>query len=74
MGVSNEKLSIDEKIQSLVRPIVEAEEMELVDVEYKRGPKGVLRIFIDKTGGVNVSDCAKISTQVGAFLDIESLI
>ena len=74
MGVSIEKLSINKKIQSLLRPIVEAEEMELVDVEYKRGPNGVLRIFIDKTGGVNVSDCAKISTQVGAFLDIENLI
>ena len=74
MGVSSEKLSINDRIQRLVRPIVKAEEMELVDVEYKRGPNTVLRIFIDKTGGVNVSDCAKISTQVEAFLDIEDLI
>ena len=74
LGVSIENLSINKKIQSVLRPIVEAEEMELVEVEYKRGPNGVLRIFIDKTGGVNVSDCAKISTQVRAFLDIENLI
>ncbi len=74
MSVSSEKLSINEKIQRLVRPIVEAEEMELVDVEYKKGQNSVLRIFIDKPEGVNVSDCTKISTQVGAFLDIEDLI
>ncbi|HJP19807.1 MAG TPA: ribosome maturation factor RimP [Nitrospinota bacterium] len=74
MSVSSEKLSINEKIQRLVRPIVEAEEMELVDVEYKKGSNSVLRIFIDKPEGVNVSDCTKISTQVGAFLDIEDLI
>jgi ribosome maturation factor RimP len=74
LSVSSEKLSINEKIQRLVRPIVEAEEMELVDVEYKKGSNSVLRIFIDKPEGVNVSDCTKISTQVGAFLDIEDLI
>ena len=74
MSLSSEKLSINEKIQRLVRPIVEAEEMELVDVEYKKGSNSVLRIFIDKPEGVNVSDCTKISTQVGAFLDIEDLI
>jgi ribosome maturation factor RimP len=74
LSVSSEKLSINEKIQRLVRPIVEAEEMELVDVEYKKGQNSVLRIFIDKPEGVNVSDCTKISTQVGAFLDIEDLI
>tara|TARA_B100000959_G_scaffold260179_1_gene296456 strand:- start:834 stop:1307 length:474 start_codon:yes stop_codon:yes gene_type:complete len=74
LSLSSEKLSINEKIQRLVRPIVEAEEMELVDVEYKKGQNSVLRIFIDKPEGVNVSDCTKISTQVGAFLDIEDLI
>ena len=31
---------------------MEAKEMELVDVEYKKGLKGVLRIFINKAGGV----------------------
>tara|TARA_B100000315_G_scaffold190065_1_gene180042 strand:- start:1331 stop:1840 length:510 start_codon:yes stop_codon:yes gene_type:complete len=74
LEISNKKSIINEKIQSLIRPIVEAEKMELVDVEYKVGPNGVLRIFIDKTGGVNVSDCANISTQVGAFLEIENII
>lgn len=53
---------------------MEAEEMELVDVEYKKGVKGVLRIFINKAGGVNISDCTKISSLVGAFFEMEDLI
>ncbi|MDP6625294.1 MAG: ribosome maturation factor RimP [Nitrospinota bacterium] len=57
-----------------MKPIMEAEEMELVDIEYKSGPKGVLRIFIDKAGGVNISDCEEISSKVGAFLDLEDII
>mgnify|MGYP001243916005 CR=1 FL=1 len=74
MKVSIEKSSINEELRSLMKPIMEAEEMELVDIEYKSGPKGVLRIFIDKAGGVNLSDCEKISSKVGTLLDIEDVI
>ena len=74
MGVSIEKSSINKELRSLMEPIMEAEEMELVDIEYKSGPKGVLRIFIDKAGGVNISDCEEISSKVGAFLDLEDII
>ena len=74
MKVSIEKSSINEELRSLMKPIMEAEEMELVDIEYKSGPKGVLRIFIDKAGGVNISDCEEISSKVGAFLDLEDII
>lgn len=48
--------------------------MELVDVEYKSGPKHLVRIFIDKAGGVNLSDCGKISSRVGILLDSEDII
>tara|TARA_Y100000031_G_scaffold140901_1_gene168970 strand:+ start:83 stop:556 length:474 start_codon:yes stop_codon:yes gene_type:complete len=74
LKVSIEKSSINEELRSLMKPIMEAEEMELVDIEYKSGPKGVLRIFIDKAGGVNLSDCEKISSKVGTLLDIEDVI
>lgn len=48
--------------------------MELVDVEYKSGRKHLIRIFIDKAGGVNLSDCGKISSRVGILLDSEDII
>lgn len=52
-----------------------AEGMELVDLEYLREREGwVLRLFIDKPGGVGLDDCSVISRAVGASLDVEDLI
>ncbi|MDO9514637.1 MAG: ribosome maturation factor RimP [Syntrophales bacterium] len=60
-----------EKILELVEPIVESERMELVDVECLRGPtRWMVRIYIDKEGGVTLDDCARISGEVGDLLDI----
>ena len=59
------------KILELVGPVVESERMELVDVECLRGPSDwVVRIYIDKEGGVTLDDCAMISGEVGDLLDI----
>ncbi len=49
--------------------------MEVVDVEFRgKGPRSLLRIFIDKPSGVTHRDCEVVSTQVGAILDVEDLI
>jgi ribosome maturation factor RimP len=49
--------------------------MELVDVEYLReGGRWVLRLFIDKPGGVSLDDCQEISRQVEKLLDVEEPI
>ena len=49
--------------------------MELVDLEYKHeGRDWFLRIFIDKEGGVTLDDCADVSREVGAVLEVEDLI
>lgn len=45
-------------------------ELELVDVEYgKEGPDWVLRVFIDKEGGVGLEDCEKVSRRLSSSLD-----
>ena len=45
-------------------------ELELVDVEYaKEGPDWILRVFIDKEGGVGLEDCEKVSRRLSASLD-----
>lgn len=45
---------------------------ELVGVE--RPAKGrLLRIYIDKPGGITVDDCAAVSNQVGRVLEVENL-
>lgn len=49
--------------------------MELVDIEYRREGRGwVLRLYIDKEGGVTLEDCARVSQEVGASLDVEDFI
>jgi ribosome maturation factor RimP len=49
--------------------------MELVDLEYRREGKGwIVRLFIDKPGGVTLEDCQEISGLFGAKLELEDRI
>lgn len=49
--------------------------VELVDLEYRLENGGwVLRLFIDKEGGITLEDCQRVSEQVGDLLDVEDLI
>ncbi|WDL97345.1 ribosome maturation factor RimP [Alicyclobacillus sp. ALC3] len=57
-------------VEQLTLPILEAHELELVDVEYKKeGGSWFLRVFIDKPGGVDIDDCSKVSEQLSDRLD-----
>ena len=50
------------KATELIMPIVEANNFELVDLEYvKEGSGKYLRAYIDKPGGITVEDCALVS-------------
>ncbi len=63
------------RAEELIRGIVESEGLELVHVTYlDKGAASVLRIYIDKSSGVNLADCQKISRHVGVLLDVEDLI
>ena len=62
-------------VEKLVTPIVESEGLELVDIEFQREGRGwVLRVYIDKAGGVTLNDCTIVSQQLSALLDIEDPI
>ncbi len=67
--------SILEKVTTLVAPIVTAQQLELVYVEFKReGHTNYLRIFIDKPEGVTLDDCQNVSRECDVVLDIENII
>jgi ribosome maturation factor RimP len=60
-----------EKIKELIEPVLEDENLELVDIEcLKMKIRWMVKIFIDKEGGVTLDDCAEMSHQVGDILDI----
>ena len=63
------------RVEAIIRDTVEHEGMELVDVAYHREPYGwVLRVFIDRQGGVTVDDCSFISSQLGDILDVQDVM
>lgn len=66
---------IEQKTRDVAGPIVAGEGMELLDVEYLREREGwVLRLFIDKEGGVGLEDCQQASRAVETALDVEDYI
>jgi ribosome maturation factor RimP len=65
------KLEIISQVKHLAEQLCEAESMELVHVEYQREAAGrILRLYIDKPGGVSLDDCVNINRQLGDLLDI----
>jgi Uncharacterized protein conserved in bacteria len=68
-------LSELEQIQQIAERVVASEGLELIDIEFKPGRyRGLLRVFIDKDGGVTLNDCENVSRQISAILDVEDLI
>jgi ribosome maturation factor RimP len=64
-----------QEVRQVVEPILESLGFELVDLEYQRESHGwVLRIYLDREGGVSLDDCAGISHEVGAVLEVKDLI
>lgn len=54
-----------ESIKEVIGEVLQNRKIELVDIEYKRGKgKSLLRIFIDKEGGVNIGDCQEVSEEI----------
>ncbi|WP_041521671.1 ribosome maturation factor RimP [Gilvimarinus agarilyticus] len=67
--------SKEEQLFAMFAPVVAALECELWGVEYMTGtPTKVLRVYIDKEGGVALEDCEKVSRQISSLMDVEDPI
>jgi len=63
-------VKITQIVQELAEPVVQAQGCSLWDVEYVReGSDYILRVIIDKEGGVDVSDCEAVSRALDPILD-----
>ena len=59
-------------LESKIEPAVAGMGFELVDVQMSGGGK-LLRVFIDKPGGITVDDCADVSRQLARVLPVEGV-
>ena len=67
--------TLEQNLQEMLQGAVEDLGCELWGIECQRtGRFMTVRLFIDKEGGVTVDDCADVSRQVSAILDVEDLI
>jgi len=63
------------RVEEEIEKIVSSEGLELVHIDYRKQGRGwLLRIDIDKEGGVTLTDCELVSHQVSAFLDVEDVV
>ena len=63
-------MKVTQIVEELARPVAEAHGCSLWDVEYIReGADYILRVSIDKEGGVDISDCEAISRALDPILD-----
>jgi ribosome maturation factor RimP len=75
MGMEDKTTELINQLWQLLEPVILAEGMELVELEYRReSPGWVLRLFIDQPDGITVDDCAGISQVVGDLLDVADVI
>ena len=71
----SEPKKIVNAVSLLIEPLLPEFGMELVDVEFKHeSGRWILRVFIDKQGGVTIDDCAGISRELGDLIEAANII
>ena len=70
------KAAIISRLEELIRPLVESQGGDLVDLQYgmpRRG-RGILRLFVDRPGGISIEELARINRIVGGLLEVHDVI
>ncbi|MFA6033101.1 MAG: ribosome maturation factor RimP [Myxococcota bacterium] len=63
------------RAREVILPVVARYNYQLVEVEFVQEPYGaVLRLYIDKLGGITLEDCAKLSDEVGDLLEAKGTV
>jgi ribosome maturation factor RimP len=64
-----------ERVREIAERVALSIGLELVEIEFRGGGKSrMLRLYIDKPGGVTHEDCANLSREVGTILDVEDAV
>ncbi len=63
------------RLEEVIQPVLRDHGVELVDLDWRGSrPRGALKVFVDKPGGVRVEDCERVSRELGDTLDVARLI
>jgi ribosome maturation factor RimP len=63
------------RLEETIQPVLRDHGLELVDLDWRGSrPRGALKVFVDKPGGVKVEDCERVSRGLGDILDVAGLI
>jgi len=66
---------LTDRIEQTVVPVLRDHGLQLVDLEWRPlRPRGVLRLYVDKPGGVGIGDCERASREIGDVLDAAAVI
>jgi ribosome maturation factor RimP len=69
------KIDVVSQVTAIALPLLDSLGIELVDIEFRKEGQGmVLRLFIDKSGGIMLDDCAAVSRELSELLDVENII
>jgi len=72
MGVMS---NLPERVEQEIEKVVVSEGLELVHIDYRRQGRGfLLRVDIDKEGGVTLADCQLVSQQISTYLDVDDVV
>ncbi len=68
-------LHLREQVFSLIEPVLDDIGFELVEMEYLTlHGRWVLRLYIDKEGGVTIDDCVSVSRELGDLIEVKEVI
>ena len=69
------KGDVVDQVKEVALPILDSMGIELVELEFrKEGPDMVVRLFIDKPGGILLDDCSAVSRELSEILDVEEIV
>jgi ribosome maturation factor RimP len=69
------KINVVSRVTELAEPLAASLGLELAEVEYKQeGGRMVLRLYIDRDGGVTLDDCSAVNRELAEILDVEDFI
>jgi ribosome maturation factor RimP len=75
VSVGIQPQAVTDAIEAMASPVLRAQGLVLVDVEVRGGGRRCLvRFFVDKPGGVSITDCQRFSEEIGDLLEVANLV